>query len=145
MTKLERILLGSVVSVFVLLGFSLFYIQETKHAEASVSQGSDYQSTTTVQARTGVAIASPTVVGNTGLGGGTFGSVIITGANTGIINIYDATTTVNGGITQYATTTLATIPASTVAGTYTFDIHYRYGILIELQSGLMPTTTITYR
>jgi len=81
-------------------------------------------------------------------GAGSFGSIVITGANTGVINVYNATTTdVNKRTGQKATSTIliASIPASTAAGTYVFDASYTDGLYIDLVSGNMPTTTITYR
>lgn len=81
-------------------------------------------------------------------GAGSFGSIVITGANTGIVNIYNATTTnINLRTGNKATSTIliASIPASTAAGTYVFDASYTDGLYIDLVSGSMPTTTITYR
>ncbi len=81
-------------------------------------------------------------------GPGAFGSVVITGANTGIFNIYNATTSdVTKRTGNRATTTilLASFPASVAAGTYTFDARIDQGLWLELEAGIMPTTTITYR
>ncbi len=81
-------------------------------------------------------------------GWGSFGSVIITGANTGIVNFYNATTSnVLARTNQTATSTIliASIPASTTAGTYIFDVVFTDGLLLELESGNMPTTTVTWR
>ena len=108
-------------------------------ALGSALVGNDYQATTT-RAVTGVALPSYFVLKSAG---GSLGSIIITGANTGVINIYDSTTT--GMHSLYATTSVAMIPASAAAGTYTFDVDIQRGIVFELGTGLMPTTTITYR
>jgi len=81
-------------------------------------------------------------------GAGTLGSVVITGANTGIVNIYNATTSnVSKRTGQPATSTIliASIPASAAAGTYTFDVTFSTGLYVDLISGVMPTTTITFR
>ena len=76
------------------------------------------------------------------VGPGTLGSVVITGAGAGVINIYDATSTVAN--TEWATTTITTIPASAAAGTYTFDVSFQKGLLVEI-IGTTPTSTITFR
>lgn len=81
-------------------------------------------------------------------GQGALGSVIITGANTGIVNFYNATTSnVLDRTGQKASSTIlmASIPASAAAGTYTFDAQFTDGLLLELETGIMPTTTVTFR
>lgn len=80
-------------------------------------------------------------------GASTLGSVVITGAAAGVINIYDATTTditLRAGSKATSTITKVELPASTVAGTYTFDISLHDGLLVET-IGTSPTTTITFR
>lgn len=134
----RAITLFIIVALIVLGG--MLYVQGTKIANGSVNDSSNaYQSTTTRTAVNGNPLTSPTTLTN---GYGTLGSVVITGANTGIINIYDASTTVNGGV--YGTTTLATFPASTVAGTYVFDVAFKYGLLVEI-SGTVGSSTITWK
>lgn len=78
---------------------------------------------------------------------GALGSVVITGANTGVVNFYNATTTNVSLRGNKATSTIliASIPASLAAGTYTFDAVYTDGLYIDIVSGTAPTTTITYR
>ncbi len=80
-------------------------------------------------------------------GPATLGSVVITGAAAGVINIYDATTSnVNLRTGNVPTSTIlkATFPASAAAGTYTFDTTVTNGLYVSIL-GTMPTTTITYR
>ncbi len=117
-----------------------YFASKNNTALGSVSIGGEYQGTTTSIGRFPAVAVLKTEQG-------TLGSVIITGANTGTINIYDATTT---SILQRnqsqgtSTILLATFPASATAGTYTFDRVFFNGLLIET-IGLMPTTTITSR
>jgi len=109
-------------------------------ASASVADSSlAYESTTTRAAFNGTALGSPLILVPSY---GTLGSVIITGAGTGIINIYDATST--AAHSDYATTTLASFPASTAAGTYVFDTRFQRGLVVEL-IGTVGTTTITWK
>lgn len=106
----------------------------------SVAQSSEYKSTTT---RSGVF---PTLVAVKETPG-TLGSVVITGAAAGVINFYDATTTditKRTGNKATSTIILPTFPASAATGTYTFDISFYDGLIVET-IGTMPTTTITYR
>ena len=108
----------------------------------SVQQSGEYSSTSTG----GNLVATPQeLLVN---GPATLGSVVITGANTGVIHFYNATTT---DITKRTDTTtptssliVASIPASTAAGTYTFDVKAPIGLLMEI-IGTSPTSTITYR
>lgn len=137
MSKLEKILLSFSLTLTVFaIGF--MFVSQTKPVEGSVSFGNSYHSTTT-RAFNGTAMANGQLVQT---GPGDLGSVVITGAGTGVINIYDATST--GPHSDYATSTIATFPASTAAGTYTFDAQYYRGLLIEIV-GSVATSTITYR
>ena len=107
----------------------------------SVAQSHEYQSTTTSLGR---FATGPTILKT---GSGVLGSVVVTGAAAGPIYFYDATTTnVLLRTNQPATSSIirATLPASIVAGTYTFDVNYVNGLIVEMQ-GTIPTTTITYR
>lgn len=107
-------------------------------AEASVSQTSEYLSTTTPSSPAERTLKSGT---------GTIGQVTITGANTGFLLLFNATTsdvTKRTGQKATSTITIADFPASAAAGTYTFDAQFTDGLLL-LTSGNAPTTTITYR
>lgn len=111
----------------------------------SVDRSHEYIATSTAGSSAFGAFTSGRLI-NTGAGA--LGSVVITGANTGVINFYDATTTnVNFRTGQAATSTIhiASIPASLAAGTYTFDAAYSDGLYIDIVSGTAPTTTITFR
>lgn len=106
----------------------------------STSRGSEYQATTTT-----AGSFLPEQLLQTG--GGTLGSVIITGAAAGVINIYDATTSnVSLRTNQPASSSilLATFPVSAAAGTYTFDRVFFTGLYVSVV-GVMPTTTVTFR
>lgn len=78
---------------------------------------------------------------------GTLGSVVITGAGTGNLTLYDATTTIASQRGNIATTSLpilASIHTSAAAGNYVFDTSFRYG-LMSVWSGNSATSTITYK
>lgn len=142
MSKLQTILLTLAISFTV---FAIVLISSPQTLPFSgVNYGSEYIATSTKKSTDGTNnIASYTVIPECTQA---LGSVVITGANTGVVNIYNATTT--GAHSDYATTSslLATIPASTAAGTYVFDARAtRGGLVFELASGNMPTTTITCR
>lgn len=106
----------------------------------SVSRGSEYHATTT---RSNL-FQNDIVIDPTS---GIFGSVVITGAAAGVIELYDATTSnvnLRTGNTASSTILLASFPASAATGTYTFDQTYNNGLLIHVV-GTMPTTTVTWR
>lgn len=81
-------------------------------------------------------------------GSGTLGSVVITSAGDMIISLLDATTTDAtirpAGQKATSTIEIARINTATV-GTYTFDVNYNVGLLLDVVSGTTGTTTITYR
>ena len=136
------------LATIIVASVALIYLSwwTTQRAFSStISESSDYTATSTAAS----AVYGATTVGKSFKSGhGSFGSVIITGANTGVLNFYNATTSdVNLRTGNKATSTilLASIPASTAAGTYVFDVEYTNGLLLVLESGLMPTSTISYR
>jgi len=135
------IALAIFVSVY-LLGAS----QQTFQASASTIMGNDYQATSTAASSMfGAQTAGDQVIKT---GSGTLSSVVILGANTGVMNFYDATTTnVLARTGNIATTSIliASFPASVAAGTYTLDVEFSTALLVELYSGSFATSTITYR
>lgn len=142
MNKINKLILGSIIFGALLSAFIVVFITGPQtQVGASVSQGSDYHATTTSTGRFNPAV-SLVQSGNS-----TLGSVIITGAAAGTIEIYDATTSsvsLRAASMASSTILLASFPASTAAGTYTFDQIAQYGILVSI-TGTMPTSTITYR
>lgn len=109
-------------------------------ALGSVAFSNEYSATTTDSSYTAGVRTIKT-------GRGSLAQVTVTGANTGIVAFYDATTSdVSKRTGQKATSTItiAQFPASVAANTYTFDAQFNTGLLI-VTSGVAPTTTITYR
>ena len=131
-----------------IIAFAVIWVGiQTSMVQGSVSVTDEYQATSTAASDVYGGFTGDAVVKT---GQGTFGSLVITGANTGVLNIYDATTTVvgaGGRAASKATSTIliASFPASTAAGVYTFDVAFKDGLLFDLISGSMPTTTVTYR
>lgn len=140
--------LGLFGAALVLLAIVAFLgISNIKTASASVAFGNDYSATTTAPNLVyGAQTATDMLIHK---GQGSLGSVVITGANTGVMNFWDATTTnVSLRTGQIATSSLpllASIPASAVAGTYTFDVQFGTGLIYDVPSGIIATTTITFR
>lgn len=103
----------------------------TEPTLGSVQVGSAYQATTTaVGAAAGLYVISAVP--------GTLGSIVIvsTTAVSGF-TVYDADST--------ATTTVIAFPASTAAGTYTFDTNIFRGLRISIPSGFNGQFITTYR
>lgn len=139
--KLPAILTAMAITALL---FSIFY-NSTRTAMGSTIQGSDYQATTTANNTVYGSFSSSKLVKS---GYGSLGSIIVTGASAGGINIYDATTTDITLRGNKATNTIlvASIPPSLAAGTYVFDVQLSTGLYVDLLAGgTMPTTTITYR
>lgn len=137
--------IGLPLAVALLSIFVAYMAIQTKRVQGSVSVTDEYIATSTAANVVYGAFNRDTLVKT---GQGVFGSLVITGANTGVLNFYDATTTnVNArtGQTPTSTILMASIPASATAGTYTFDVLFKHGLLMDLVSGEMPTTTLTYR
>jgi hypothetical protein len=138
MNKIFISLFGFLLVVF---GIVFFGDRNTPVSVGSIQDGMAYTSTTTSTGR----FAQTQVLK---VGPGTLGSVVITGAAAGAINLYDATSTSilqRSPTIASSTILLANMPASLVGATYTFDVAFDDGLIFELISGTMPTTTITWR
>lgn len=133
---------------FLFLSFAIFLgWSNIQPVLGSTIQGNDYQATSTAPSNVyGAQNATTQTIKS---GQGALGSVIITGASTGVMNFYDATTTnINLRTGQKATSTIliASLPASLVAGTYIFDAEFTDGLTYDVfAAGALATTTITYR
>ena len=129
-----KIIIGAVVVV--LLG--LLFTGKASVNVGSVAIGNEYHATTTYS-KLGTPLfgVNQTLVSNTS---GTLGSVVITGAVAGSMKFMDATST-----TDVSSTTIMVFPASAAANTYTVDLTFFRGLIVESTSALLPTTTITYR
>lgn len=146
MSKIQYYALIGLVGVTLLLLLISSNTEPTNvNSYGSSVVGNDYVGTSTAS---GYVYGASVPGGLIRASSGTFGSVIITGANTAIFNIYDATTTnVNLRTGNKATSSilLASFPASAAVGDYVFDVTFNTGLYIDVISGVMPTSTITYR
>ena len=140
MQKVNNIII-QLLGLVLIAVLAVWYLSNAVPVQGSATFGNDYNATTTVRT-TGVANLKNLQVLK--LGYGSLGSVVITGAGTGTMYLYDATSTTNAINTEWATTTLAIIPASSVANTYVFDVSFSKGLLIEY-AGAIATSTITFR
>ena len=143
--KLSSMTLVGFVIIAVGFVFYVMGIKENVSFGSTPSEASDYRATSTAANGVYGAFTTGRIIKSSS---GSFGSVVITGANTGVLNFYNATTSdVNLRTQNKASSTilLASIPASTAAGTYVFDAGFTDGLLLVLESGLMGTTTVTYR
>ena len=137
------------LAVSTLFAFLLAYIivgNQATTASASALSGQDYSATTTAgNSVYGSFTASRSIKS----GYGSFGGIIVTGANTGVVNVYDATTsdvTKRAASMASSSILISSYPASLAAGDYTGnDTQLANGLYIDLVSGIMPTTTIKYR
>lgn len=143
---MDKKILGIVLGAMLLTLVALILVvsREAKTADGSVMPGGDYYATST-RLFPGTSLSNLTVLKSYG---GTLARVTITGANTGIIRFWNATTSnVNLRTGNIASSSLLMIeiPASAAANTYDFDATFSTGILYELVSGTAPTSTIMVR
>lgn len=73
-------------------------------------------------------------------GAGTLGSVIINESSAHAFNIWD-----NASTTEATTTPIGTLKASAVEGTYTYDVNFYNGLMIQSAAGFAGDYTATYR
>lgn len=141
--KLTLARFGTVLIAALVLALLIVASQRPREVSASTPLGGEYQATTTNTFTTVTAQADRVLLSTNG----TLGAITITGANSGTINLYDATTSnISDRTGQVATNTIlvASFPASTAAGTYTFDRVVVNGLYLSV-SGTAPTSTIMYR
>lgn len=142
---MKNLLLVALTASVVFVGVVLLTLDQPTVQVGSVETGQEYQSVSLAASAVYGATASSPVTVKTRAG--SLGSLVITGAADGVLHFYDATTTDASARTVTATTSLliATIPASLAAGTYVFDLEFTDGLIVDLESGSFPTSTITYR
>jgi len=145
-TLKQKLQLAGIITAMIITGFVFAFIlnNTAQVALGSTIQGSDYQATTTAASNGYGSITAGKLIKS---GYGSLGTVVITGANTGVVNIYDATTTDITLRGNKATNTIlvASIPASAAAGNYIFDIQLATGLYLDLVQGSFPTSTISFR
>lgn len=127
-----------IVLGLVVIGLGVYSDTSEPKKIGSVAQSGEYQATTTYS-KLGVPTfgSAQTIIANKN---GALGSVIITGAVAGSIRLMDATST-----TDVSSSTIVVFPSSTAAGTYVFDSFVTRGLIVETTTGLVPTSTITFR
>lgn len=133
------------IGVIVVIVLAVVLSSDNPKGLGSVFPTGEYQATSTAANNIFGAQTADVLIAT---GRGSLGTVVVLGADTGIINFYDATTTNDSLRTvSVATSTIliTSLPASLVAGTYVFDAEFTVGLFMDLDTGTMPTTTITWR
>lgn len=130
--------LSLLAGLILMLALGVLSSVEKIEENRSVGFSGEYNYSTTTRDHAGTALTSRVLK----TGPGALSSIQITGANTGIINFYDATSTVTNS--EWATTTLASIPASAAAEGFVFNASFVKGLYVEVV-GLAPTSTITWK
>lgn len=130
------ILLGT-IALFLVIAFT-----QTGTALGSVQDGQGYMATSTsADSGSGASLIRT--------GQGMLGSVVITFGSTAPLKVYNATTTnilARTGNTSTSSITIANFPTTATAGTYTFDVQFTTGLLIETTSAVgIASSTITYK
>ena len=137
--KIIGTIIGALLTIAVFtVGFNMGKFEQ-KQPLGSVNTGNEYHAVYATALGTQTAVLST--------GPATLGSIVITGANTGSLKVYNATTT---DVTKRALATsslevLAATPASLAAGTYTFDVVATKGLIYDWSSTAIPTSTITWK
>ena len=145
---MKQISYYSVIAIVLASALAVFLASTwaSQTALGSVTEGNDYIATSTAPNNVYGAQTAQTSLLKTG--SGSLGQVVITGANTGILNFYNATTSnINLRTGNVATSSilLLSIPASAAAGDFIVDARFSTGLIYDLYGGIMPTTTILFR
>lgn len=131
---MKQKIIGVIVAILAVFGISV-----STNNLGSVERSHEYQATSTYAVNGSPLFVNPnaSLCANTS---GVLGSVVINGAVAGRIVIMNATST-----TDVSSTTLAVIPASAAVGTYTYDLIAPRGLHTITATGLVPTSTITFK
>lgn len=147
--KFKNVLLASIIAFGLVATVLIVSIlnQRPDKVRGSVIQGSEYHSTSTKNAYTGATgVADLAVLQDVP---GTLGSVVITGAGTSPFCLFDATTTNKNFRNGKATSTIACFASATAVGTYTYDVIFYDGLILDYDilgvTGSLATSTITWR
>lgn len=108
----------------------------------SVTGGNEYHATTTPTGNESWSDRTLKV------GQGALGSVIVTKAGSIDFVLYNATSTgavANDSRFNKSLKQLARIPENLAAGTYTFDVTFTDGLVMDVLQGTTGTSTITFR
>src|ERR1051326_8572175 len=143
MTKKKTIEYTLMAAVLV-LGFVIAFRLAPQPVAGSVTQGNEYIARNFAANNVYGASTTP---GALKIGAGSLAQVVIEGATTGTLNFYNATTSdalFRDASQSTSSILIASLPASLVAGTYTFDASYSRGLFMDL-TGTMPTTTVLIR
>jgi len=133
------------------LMFFSFMNGQYQNVGASVGVGNSYVSTSTDSTwdfAGGVIGNEKNLLGTTTTQQGILGSIVITTSTPAPLTIYDATTTNIALRNNVATSTLvlANMGVSVAAGTYTFDVRYKNGLIAVYSPSLgVASSTITFR
>lgn len=137
--KILGAIIGALVIIMVFtIGFNMGKFDQ-KQPIGSVAYGNEYHAVYATALGTQTAVLSTEPA--------TLGSIVITGANTGSLKVYNATTTdaTKRALATSSLEVLAATPASLAVGTYTFDVVATKGLIYDWSSTAIPTSTITWR
>lgn len=143
MNKLNKIIYATlgVISIIVLLVSVYTSFNKPEKVIGSVAQGNECEATTTITSFFGATGITKQLRS----GPGALCNVNVMSTGTGIITIYDATTSNALLRTNTATTTLAAIDTSKSVVSFQFDIVAHYGVLVETNNLAVGSTSISVR
>ena len=118
--KIKDIIIGALILILLALGFLVFKPKEI----GSVVRGGEMKYT---QLSGSVATSSTQIKTSAG----TLGSIIITEDSALAIDVYDATSTEALGGSSALFTKIADLEATLTEGTYTFDVSFYNGLVLD--------------
>lgn len=125
------------VLLAVVFGLGLYIALPIDKPVGSIETGQDYYATTTYNVGRLIKGSS-----------GSLGSIVITKVGDANFQLLDATTTnvaARKGNKSTSSITLAAFPTNASTGTYQFDVSFNDGLLIDVISGTLGSSTITFR
>jgi len=144
---MPAIIIGGIFAlIFVGLGILIRGEFKEEKPLRSVSEGSEYNATSTLQ-MTGTDVKTDVdwLVDYDQYHGTILGSIIVATTTGHQLKIKNATTTSADGFYTNSSSTIATLPANLPQRTYTFDIYLDKGLVLDFEAGFCGDYIITWR
>lgn len=132
-----NLLLGSTLTLIALvIGLVLGSYYYAQVALGSVESGSEYNANNITS--TDVGSSSVKTIA------GTLGSIVVSSSSVSVVNIYQVSSSTAPTATS-SNTLLFSFPAGVDEGTYTYDVGFGGGLLIDVLPGFNGNYVMTYR
>jgi len=135
-----KITIAVIATVLVLVGILAVVGSRQSNDRGGVLAGGITSDSFTYKNASSVASSTATVATRIRGGAGVLGNVTILTTSAHTLKLYDGSSSATTSATL-----IGAFPASAVVGTYTFDVAFTKGLIVETQSGYAGSAVIGYK